>query len=89
MWFEIERLHYSFCYATARFEYAREQARGDLQTGFGRRSGNVAQHRFQRAQRLPCPVLTDGGKQAMLNRIPFGAAGRVVAHRDGQSQRLA
>lgn len=68
---------------------AREQGRLDPQPGRGRRAPQVAQQRVPGPQRLARPVQADRAEQPVLDRVPFRAAGRVVADRHGQPEPVA
>src|SRR5882757_9006740 len=60
--------------------------KGDSTTGARSCSGmpNALTDRVVVDQRLTGPVDADRTKQAMLNRVPLGCAGRIVSHRDAQ-----
>ena len=55
----------------------------------GGRAADVAQQHFPTPQRLAGPVQANLREQAMLNRIPFRAAPRIVAHCHRQAQLIA
>gem|GEM_PF-2607054 len=61
----------------------------DLQTSFIDCTANISQHRFESKQRFASPIDTDQSKQAMLNRIPFGSTGWVMANGDFQTQMVS
>src|SRR6266699_3739626 len=58
----------------------------DPTAGTRSRSGmpNALADRAVVNQRLAGPVDADRTKEAMLNRVPLGCAGRIVSHRDPQ-----
>ncbi len=62
----------------------RVQFRMNFEAGSGRGSGDEVHDRFEAAQRLAAPVLTDIGKQPVLNFIPLAGAQRKVT--DGNRQ---
>ena len=56
----------------------------DPQTRLGFGVSNQAQDGFVTVQRLPSPVFADFAEEPMLNGIPFGGAGGVMAHDEFQ-----
>ena len=64
------------------------QAAVDSQPGFGFGFTNQALDGGVIGQRLAGPVLADFTEESVLNWIPLGGAGRVVANRDGQSKAI-
>ena len=64
----------------------RAQAAVDPQPGFGFGFTNEAEDGGVICQGLAGPVLADLTEDAVLNGIPFGGAGGVVADRHGQSK---
>ena len=54
----------------------------DLQAGAGGGRADQADDRLQRHQRLAAPVHRDEGERAVLDSVPFRAAGREVADAD-------
>jgi len=55
------------------------QIRGHNEAGFGVGIADEAQHFFIADQRFGGPVFGYLGEQTMLDRVPFGRAGRVVS----------
>src|SRR5439155_14640096 len=76
---KVEHLHLGIRNALAGLVHPRVKKSSYLQTRGGRGATDIAQHRLPRAQGLASPVHADMTEQAMLNRIPFRAARRVVA----------
>lgn len=61
------------------------EKRCHCQTGFRCRTFNVLHHGVQRSERVAGPLQGDKTEQPMLDRIPLGGAGRVVADRNGDA----
>ena len=59
---------------------------GDLKAGLGLGGTGIFQDLLVGVQRLARPVSRDLGEQAMLDGIPFGSAGRIVGHGDGECE---
>ena len=64
----------------------RNQMGLDLKPSMGFRLPNVVQGEIKRPQGAASPSLADFAKQPVLNRIPFGGAGRIVTYRDRQAE---
>src|SRR6266446_3824671 len=62
------------------------QARADPEARRGRGGGDELDDDFVRDEGLAPPVLTDEGKEAVLNLVPLARAGRKVTHGDRQSE---
>src|SRR5271167_2079430 len=56
----------------------------DLQPFLSRGSGKEVDDHLQAGERLPSPVLTDEGEQAVFDLVPLARTGRKVTDRDGQ-----
>ncbi len=54
----------------------------DGQTGFGCRILNIIEHGLESPQGLAGPILGDFTKKTVLNGVPFGSPGRIVANHD-------
>ena len=52
-----------------------------MQASRCRRRSNVIDDRFVTIKRFSLPVLADLTEKSVLDRIPFGSAGRIVADR--------
>ena len=63
--------------------------RSHFQAGSGRGGADKLQGFLVTVQRLGCPVPADLAEQAMLDRVPFGGAGRIVRDGDAESQAIA
>ena len=61
------------------------EKRCHCQTGFRCRPFNVLHHDVHRSKRVACPLQRDKTEQPMLDRVPLGGAGRVVADRNGDA----
>ena len=60
----------------------------DGQSALGGGGADQVHHHLVADQRLAAPVLGDVAEHAMLDLVPFAGAGREVAHRDAQPQRV-
>ena len=45
----------------------------------------MLENSFVAVQRMTCPVLADLAEESVLDRVPFGCAGRIVCHCYGQT----
>jgi hypothetical protein len=86
MAFQMEHIHFLIRHAPARLVDAVMEKSPYLQACCGRRPADVAQHSIPCPQGFPRPIEADLTEQAMLNRIPLRAAGRIVAHHHRQAQ---
>src|ERR1700694_4629036 len=71
-----------------RWVVVRDQACLHGQARLRGRLTNVSQRELEGAQRTTRPGLADLAEQSVLNRIPFGGAGRIMADRDGQAKAI-
>src|SRR5215510_720680 len=65
------------------------KTRLDSEPGRGCRSSDECKHHIEAAQRLAGPVHADVAEQFVFDRIPFGATGRIVTNRYGQTEGIA
>ena len=84
-WQDGKRSHLFIGHLTTRKVAIRVELALHRQARLGRgRSNQFEDHRVAR-ERLAAPVLTDPGKEAMLNLVPFTRSRRQVADRDRQA----
>ena len=69
--------------------FAWKQICGDAEASVGFRCADKVEHGFHIGERLASPVSGNLAKQAVLDRIPFGSAGWVMAHSDSETERNA
>lgn len=84
-----QALHHLVRYALTELIAATLEARFHPQPCAGFRSFDVLDHRLERPQRYTRPVQADVTEQPVLDRVPFRAAGRIVADGDGQAGEVA
>lgn len=60
----------------------------DTKAGLGVCITNIFQQNIKRFQRNTRPLTADGTEKAMLDRIPFGGPGGIVAERNAQAERV-
>ncbi len=82
--FDVELLHLGIRHLLSFYIDTIQQSRSDGQSCPSGRPTKIGKHRVQTAQRLARPIPTDLAEQAMLDGIPFGAPGRIVANRHSQ-----
>ena len=61
----------------------------DDKTGLGCRGAKKVEHGLVALERLASPVLADLTEEAMLDGVPLGGAGGVVADGDGEPEAIA
>ena len=69
--------------------FAWKQIGGDAEASVGFGGTDKVEHGFHIGERLASPVPGDLAKQAVLDRVPLGSAGWVMAHGDGETERIA
>ncbi len=84
MAFEVQAVHHGVSDFQAGGIHLVHQERFDFQTCFGHCAADEGQQRLKSAQGVSRPIEADWPKQAMLNRVPFRGARRVMT--DGHFQ---
>ena len=85
----LKRLHHGIGDLLASLVDPLEQGGRDLQARGGRRIMQIAEHGLQGPQRLTGPIEANLAEQAMLNRVPLRAVGRIMTHSHAQAQAVA
>ena len=89
MAFDVERVHLGIANLHTSRVLAWLEHRTDRKSTEGGRAADERQDRVPRTKRHAGPVATDLTEEAVLDRVPFAAAGWIVAHGHPQAELIA